>query len=160
MVTIRTFLSVAAAKKWEHHQMDVHNAFLHGDLEEEAAWNQEGIFLWQCKYALDIISEAGLLGAKPSGFPIKQNHHLALAELEKYRRLVGRLIYFTLTQPELSYSVYILAQFMHQPKEAQWKAFLCVVHHLKGSPDKEYFYELIVIYDYMVTVTLIGEVVL
>lgn len=35
MVMIKSFLSVAATKQWELHQMDVHNAFLHGDLVEE-----------------------------------------------------------------------------------------------------------------------------
>ncbi|KAL1198691.1 Retrovirus-related Pol polyprotein from transposon TNT 1-94 [Cardamine amara subsp. amara] len=35
MDTIRLFLKVAAGRNYEVHQMDVHNAFLHGDLEEE-----------------------------------------------------------------------------------------------------------------------------
>ncbi|GJT23079.1 retrovirus-related pol polyprotein from transposon TNT 1-94 [Tanacetum coccineum] len=117
MVTVRTFLSVAAVKNWELHQMDVHNAFLHGDLNEdvymrllpgfiardlgslryflglEIARSKEGIYLCQRKYALDIIAESGLLGCKPASFSMDENHNLALAirpllkELEKYRRL-------------------------------------------------------------------------
>ncbi|GJZ01314.1 retrovirus-related pol polyprotein from transposon TNT 1-94 [Tanacetum coccineum] len=39
MVTVRVFLAIAAAKQWELHQMDVHNVFLHGDLEEEIFLN-------------------------------------------------------------------------------------------------------------------------
>nr|GEX07440.1 hypothetical protein [Tanacetum cinerariifolium] len=35
MVIVRVFLAIAASKQWELHRMDVHNAFLHGDLEEE-----------------------------------------------------------------------------------------------------------------------------
>lgn len=34
----------------------------------EVARNNEGIFLYQRKYTLDIVSETGLLGAKPASF--------------------------------------------------------------------------------------------
>ena len=86
-----------------------------------------------------------MLGSKPVGFPIEQNHQLALAEgpfldePEKYRRLVGRLIYLTITRPELSYVVHILAQFMQTPRQDHWEAALRVVHYLKGNPGQGIF---------------------
>ncbi|RVW82223.1 Retrovirus-related Pol polyprotein from transposon RE2 [Vitis vinifera] len=164
MTTVRAFLAIAASKNWELHKMDVHNAFLHGDLEEEVymklpqdlrvpirTWfavfprNRGGqefgwFVLCQRKYTLDIVSEAGLLGAKLCGLPIEQNHRLGLAngELlsnpESYRRLVGRLIYLAVTRPDLAYSVHILSQFMQEPRIEHWEAALRVVRYLKGTP--------------------------
>lgn len=35
MFTVRAFLALATDRNYELHQMDVHNAFLHGDIDEE-----------------------------------------------------------------------------------------------------------------------------
>ena len=69
----------------------------------EVARGPGGFFLCQQKYALDIITEAGLLGTKPARVSMEQNHGFALstsqllADLEPYCRLVGRLIYLCFT---------------------------------------------------------------
>jgi len=69
----------------------------------------------QRKYAIDILQDSGILGARPEKFPMEQNLKLTstdgivLNDPTKYRRLVGRLIYLTVTRPDIVYSVRTLS---------------------------------------------------
>ena len=91
-------------------------------LKIEVARRPKGLFLSQCKYALEIVDECGFLGAKPSDFSLDKNHKLALAtrlpliDVGRYRRLAGSLI-LTITRPDLCYAVHILQQFMQATRE-------------------------------------------
>lgn len=69
----------------------------------EFAQNPTIIYLCKRKYTLEIISEAGLSGTKPSSIPIELIHNLAKASDPlfdmsiHYCRLVEKLIYLTIT---------------------------------------------------------------
>ncbi|XP_021760653.1 uncharacterized protein LOC110725491 [Chenopodium quinoa] len=107
--------------------------------------SSEGMFLNQRKYALDILQEAGLLATKPVESPLPQNHQLALSTSKlfedpaRYRRLVGRLIYLTITHPDLSYAVHILSQFMQAPRQDHYDAAIRVLRYIKGHPGQGLF---------------------
>jgi hypothetical protein len=106
----------------------------------EVARSKHGISLCQRKYALEILKDTGFLGAKPSRFPAKQNVTLIqgdenlLEDASQYRRLVGRLIYLTITRPDLAYAVHILSRFMDKPRQPHLEAAHKVLRYIKQAP--------------------------
>ena len=112
----------------------------------EISRSTTGTFLNQRKYILDILSDAGLIGAKLTKFPLPQGLKLSyvsspvLSNLESYRRLVGRLLYLTLSRQDISYAVQHLSQFLQHPAMAHCQAALHVLRYLKGTTSKGLYY--------------------
>ncbi|KAG6508555.1 hypothetical protein ZIOFF_033929 [Zingiber officinale] len=79
---------------------------------------------------LPVAVRKGKLGSRPVSTPIEVNHDLTsssgedLTSLEKgtYQRLVGKLLYLSMTRPDITYAVSVVSQYMHAPKTIHMKA--------------------------------------
>ena len=128
-------------------KLDLHKAFKLRDLGTlqyflglEIARSAKGISVCQRKYTLELLEETGLLACKPASIPMDPNVKLVLDSDEPviddpqlYRRLVGRMMYLTITRPDITYAVNKLCQFTSAPKKSHLKAAYKVVHYLKGT---------------------------
>lgn len=103
----------------------------------EVVRSLKGLLLCQCKYVMNILSESGMLGAKPPSFPIEQNLKLIsnsskpIGDPPRFRQLVGRL---TITRPDIIYLVHILSRFMQDPRQGHREAPMRLLHYLKSCP--------------------------
>lgn len=95
---------------------------------------------------MEILEDAGLLGAIPCLSPMEPKLKLTnfegdlLNNPSTYRRIVGRLLYLTITRTDILYSVNILSQFITTPRLPHLDAAMQVLRYLKSSPGQGIFF--------------------
>ncbi|XP_068655793.1 uncharacterized mitochondrial protein AtMg00810-like [Aristolochia californica] len=104
------------------------------------------IFLNQHKYIQDIITLAGLKDTSSVDTPMEVNVKYRKEEGDLlddptlYRRLVGSLIYLTITRPDISYVVHQVSQFMSSSRHLHLAAVRRIIRYLQGSPTRGLFF--------------------
>ncbi|GJW52933.1 ribonuclease H-like domain-containing protein [Tanacetum coccineum] len=162
--TIRTVLSLAISRHWPVHQLDVKNAFLHGDLAEliiaslhrefsmtdlgalnyflgiSVTRDSSGMFLSQRKYAMEILERAHMVGCNSSRTPVDTESKLGdggtpVVDPTLYRSLAGSLQYLTFTRPDITYAVQQVCLYMHDPREPHFSALKRILRYVQGTLD-------------------------
>lgn len=112
----------------------------------EVARSKQGLILNQRKYTLELLEDSGILAAKPSttlsdpSVRLSSEGGTPYSDQFAYRRLIGRLLYLTNTQPDIVFSVQQLSQFVSKPLETHFQAVVCVLKYLKTAPAHGLFF--------------------
>ncbi|RVW87112.1 Oligopeptide transporter 1 [Vitis vinifera] len=97
----------------------------------EVATSRKGLFLNQRKYTIDLLRDCNMLNSKPANTPFDSKLQLdklgdPLDSPNYYQKLVGKLIYLTITRPDISFAVSLVSQHMHAPTVVH----LCMVKRI------------------------------
>ena len=117
---------------------------------KQKTWGNSSIFwviMSQRKFILDILEEIGMLDCKLVDTPMDPNVKLVpgqrepLRDPEKYRQLVRRLNYLTITRPDISFPTSIVNQFLQSPSDSHLDVVIHILRYIKGTLDHGVLYE-------------------
>uniref|UniRef100_A0ACD5W9H4 Uncharacterized protein n=1 Tax=Avena sativa TaxID=4498 RepID=A0ACD5W9H4_AVESA len=100
-----------------------------------------GLLLNQRKYAQELLRRAGLLKSSPVTTPMASSKKISATdgiplsseESTRYRSIVGRLQYLTMTRPDLSFAVNKVCQYLHTPTCTYWSAVKRILQYVQGT---------------------------
>jgi hypothetical protein len=90
----------------------------------EVDQSTKGIFVYQKKYAADIITKFRMEECNPTKTPIPLGTKLSkkyegpTVDSTLYKSLVGNLLYLTTTRPNIIYAANLVSRFMESPKDS------------------------------------------
>ena len=106
----------------------------------EISRSPAGFFVSQKKYTMELLEEYGVTNATPLKVPMDSHLKLTptkgtiLSNPHPYQRLVGKLIYLTVTRPDIAFPVHVLSQYMHQPTSVHMQTARRLLRYLVANP--------------------------
>jgi hypothetical protein len=103
-------------------------------------------FICQSKYVNDLLKRFSIDNSKPIKTPMAMNAHLDLYEggnsvdLNLYRFMIGSLLYFTASRPDIMFSVCMCARFQASPKKCHMMAIKQILRYLRQTPNLGLWY--------------------
>ena len=137
VITRNDMAGISSLKSFLHGQFHTKDLrMLKYFLGVEVMRSKCGILLSQRKYVLDLLSETGKLAAKSWHSPMAQSLHLTIEgqlfeDPERYRRLVKKLNYLTITRPDIAYSISVVSQYTSSPTVDHWAVVEQILCYLK-----------------------------
>uniref|UniRef100_A0A2N9HWF1 Reverse transcriptase Ty1/copia-type domain-containing protein n=1 Tax=Fagus sylvatica TaxID=28930 RepID=A0A2N9HWF1_FAGSY len=107
----------------------------------EISHNSHGYFLSQQKYTQDLINLVGLSDDKQVDTPLEVNVKYSKNDGEPitdptlYRRVVGSLVYLTVTRPDIAHAVQLVSQFVSDPRRLHLTALHRIIRYLRSTSD-------------------------
>ena len=103
----------------------------------EITKSKKWIMINQRKYALELLTNAGLLACKPA--PTRIDNHakssstrsVPFPDVQDYRRLIGKLMYLSNVQPDIRFYVQQLSQFLVEPTIVHYNATIRVLKEFR-----------------------------
>ncbi|XP_045809810.1 uncharacterized mitochondrial protein AtMg00810-like [Trifolium pratense] len=105
----------------------------------EVKQTKEGIFMFQQKYASEILKRFKMENCNSVCNPIvpgnklKKDENGTSCDATNYKQMVGCLMYLLATRPDLAFSVCLVARFMERPTEIHVAAVKRILRYLKGT---------------------------
>ena len=113
----------------------------------EVLQKSDGIYIYQRKYALEILRRFGMMESNPVGSPIVPGFKISrdengdFVDETYYKQLVGSLMYLTATRPDMMFVTCLISRYMAKPMEIHLQAAKRALRYLKGTVNYEIHYK-------------------
>jgi hypothetical protein len=131
----------------------------------EVLHSPKGYYISHSKYIQDLIARSGITDNRTATTPmdlhlqLRPTDGILLEDPTRYRHIVGRLVYLTITRPNFAHAIHILRQFACAPTSVHFGHLLHVLRYLRGHILSVYSMLVTVRFSFMLTQIPLGQVI-